>query len=219
MIQWAKEYESYPAMSLEHSFPSWVKSKITTVMPPELAALNSIHIKCQSSANVLTKPTVKHPQHIHVLGIIPLARKIGGGDVWIVALNWWVLICQIENRRWYFNVFIPSLVVMLLVSGEKNIMWLLQYAFNGSFNAVSIYVNSFYATVLFHILQYFVLCSFHFFFKDGAFPDAIPFLKWCHRRGIATGVTSNADERYGDSILPMLWVNSNYLFAFQQFHI
>lgn len=38
----------------------------------------------------------------------------------------------------------------------------------------------------------------------GAFPDAIPFLKWCSRRGIVTGVISNADERYGDSILPML---------------
>lgn len=38
----------------------------------------------------------------------------------------------------------------------------------------------------------------------GAFPDALPFLKWCHRRGIATGIISNADERYGDSILPML---------------
>jgi putative hydrolase of the HAD superfamily len=37
-----------------------------------------------------------------------------------------------------------------------------------------------------------------------AFPDAIPFLNWCHRRGIACGVISNADERYGDSILPML---------------
>jgi putative hydrolase of the HAD superfamily len=37
-----------------------------------------------------------------------------------------------------------------------------------------------------------------------AFPDAKPFLQWCHRRGIACGVISNADERYGDSILPML---------------
>ena len=37
-----------------------------------------------------------------------------------------------------------------------------------------------------------------------AFPDANPFLKWANRRGIACGVLSNADERYGDSILPML---------------
>jgi len=37
-----------------------------------------------------------------------------------------------------------------------------------------------------------------------AFPDARPFLKWAHRRGIICGVVSNADERYGDSILPML---------------
>ena len=38
----------------------------------------------------------------------------------------------------------------------------------------------------------------------GAFPDARPFLQWAHRRGIVVGVVSNADERYGDSILPML---------------
>ena len=37
-----------------------------------------------------------------------------------------------------------------------------------------------------------------------AFPDAIPFLNWCRRRGIVCGVISNADERYGDAILPML---------------
>ena len=37
-----------------------------------------------------------------------------------------------------------------------------------------------------------------------AFEDAAPFLKWAHRRGIIVGVVSNADERYGDSILPML---------------
>ena len=37
-----------------------------------------------------------------------------------------------------------------------------------------------------------------------AFPDARPFLNWAHRRGIICGVVSNADERYGDSILPML---------------
>lgn len=46
----------------------------------------------------------------------------------------------------------------------------------------------------------------------GAFPDAIPFLKWCHRRGIATGVISNADERYGDSILPMLGLGDDMRF-------
>mmetsp|Transcript_37490 Transcript_37490/g.65758 ORF Transcript_37490/g.65758 Transcript_37490/m.65758 type:complete len:320 (+) Transcript_37490:255-1214(+) len=46
----------------------------------------------------------------------------------------------------------------------------------------------------------------------GAFPDAIPFLKWCHRRGIATGVISNADERYGDSILPMLGLGDDMNF-------
>jgi len=37
-----------------------------------------------------------------------------------------------------------------------------------------------------------------------AFPDAQPFLTWAHRHGIVCGVLSNADERYGDSILPML---------------
>mmetsp|Transcript_30588 Transcript_30588/g.73378 ORF Transcript_30588/g.73378 Transcript_30588/m.73378 type:complete len:293 (-) Transcript_30588:157-1035(-) len=36
------------------------------------------------------------------------------------------------------------------------------------------------------------------------FPDAIPFLKWARRHGLVCGVLSNADERYGDSILPML---------------
>jgi len=45
-----------------------------------------------------------------------------------------------------------------------------------------------------------------------AFPDASPFLKWCHRRGIATGVISNADERYGDSILPMLGLGDDMKF-------
>mmetsp|Transcript_30109 Transcript_30109/g.56874 ORF Transcript_30109/g.56874 Transcript_30109/m.56874 type:complete len:350 (-) Transcript_30109:305-1354(-) len=46
----------------------------------------------------------------------------------------------------------------------------------------------------------------------GVFPDAIPFLKWCHRRGIVTGVVSNADERYGDSILPMLGLGDDMRF-------
>lgn len=36
------------------------------------------------------------------------------------------------------------------------------------------------------------------------FPDARPFLYWARRRGLVCGVLSNADERYGDSILPML---------------
>jgi putative hydrolase of the HAD superfamily len=36
------------------------------------------------------------------------------------------------------------------------------------------------------------------------FPDALPFLKWAQRSGLVCGVLSNADERYGDSILPML---------------
>uniref|UniRef100_A0A7R9WVY3 Haloacid dehalogenase-like hydrolase domain-containing protein 3 n=1 Tax=Craspedostauros australis TaxID=1486917 RepID=A0A7R9WVY3_9STRA len=37
-----------------------------------------------------------------------------------------------------------------------------------------------------------------------AFDDARPFLRWAQRNGIVCGVLSNADERYGDSILPML---------------
>jgi len=45
-----------------------------------------------------------------------------------------------------------------------------------------------------------------------AFPDVIPFLNWCHRRGIASGVISNADERYGDSILPMLGLQESMQF-------
>ena len=39
-----------------------------------------------------------------------------------------------------------------------------------------------------------------------AFADAKPFLRWAHRSGVVTGVLSNADERYGDSILPMLGI-------------
>ena len=46
----------------------------------------------------------------------------------------------------------------------------------------------------------------------GAFPDAFPFLKWAHRRGISCGVISNADERYGDSILPMLGLGDDMKF-------
>jgi putative hydrolase of the HAD superfamily len=36
------------------------------------------------------------------------------------------------------------------------------------------------------------------------FDDALPFLHWANRNHIACGLLSNADERYGDSILPML---------------
>lgn len=36
------------------------------------------------------------------------------------------------------------------------------------------------------------------------FDDALPFLQWANRNDIACGLLSNADERYGDSILPML---------------
>jgi putative hydrolase of the HAD superfamily len=36
------------------------------------------------------------------------------------------------------------------------------------------------------------------------FEDAIPFLHWAQRKNLVCGVLSNADERYGDSILPML---------------
>lgn len=46
----------------------------------------------------------------------------------------------------------------------------------------------------------------------GVFDDAKPFLKWCKRRGIACGVLSNADERYGDSILPMLGLSDHMQF-------
>ena len=38
----------------------------------------------------------------------------------------------------------------------------------------------------------------------GVFPDVVPFLTWARRKGIVTGIISNADERYGDAILPML---------------
>ena len=38
----------------------------------------------------------------------------------------------------------------------------------------------------------------------GVFADVIPFLTWARRRKIVTGIISNADERYGDAILPML---------------
>ena len=36
------------------------------------------------------------------------------------------------------------------------------------------------------------------------FDDVKPFLRWARRNRIVTGVISNADERYGDAILPML---------------
>jgi REG-2-like HAD superfamily hydrolase len=44
-----------------------------------------------------------------------------------------------------------------------------------------------------------------------AFPDAIPFLAWAQRHGVVCGVLSNADERYGDSILPMLGLTPDEL--------
>jgi len=37
-----------------------------------------------------------------------------------------------------------------------------------------------------------------------SFADAKPFLQWARRHNLVTGIVSNADERYGDSILPML---------------
>jgi putative hydrolase of the HAD superfamily len=43
------------------------------------------------------------------------------------------------------------------------------------------------------------------------FPDAAPFLKWARRHGLVCGVLSNADERYGDSILPMLGLSHDEL--------
>jgi len=43
------------------------------------------------------------------------------------------------------------------------------------------------------------------------FPDALPFLRWARRNGIVCGVLSNADERYGDSILPMLGLTHDEL--------
>ncbi|KAL7494462.1 hypothetical protein ACHAWT_003164 [Skeletonema menzelii] len=46
----------------------------------------------------------------------------------------------------------------------------------------------------------------------GVFDDAKPFLKWCKRHRIACGVLSNADERYGDSILPMLGLSDHMQF-------
>lgn len=49
-----------------------------------------------------------------------------------------------------------------------------------------------------------IYCRFGSHAAYEAFPDAVPFLKWANRRGIVCGVLSNADERYGDSILPML---------------
>ena len=36
------------------------------------------------------------------------------------------------------------------------------------------------------------------------FEDASPFLNWSQRKNVKMGLLSNADERYGDSILPML---------------
>jgi putative hydrolase of the HAD superfamily len=44
------------------------------------------------------------------------------------------------------------------------------------------------------------------------FGDALPFLKWAQRNNIVCGVLSNADERYGDSILPMLGLTDGLQF-------
>jgi putative hydrolase of the HAD superfamily len=44
------------------------------------------------------------------------------------------------------------------------------------------------------------------------FGDALPFLRWAHRNNIVCGVLSNADERYGDSILPMLGLTDGLKF-------
>lgn len=43
------------------------------------------------------------------------------------------------------------------------------------------------------------------------FEDATPFLNWAQRHNIICGVLSNADERYGDSILPMLGLSHDQL--------
>lgn len=43
------------------------------------------------------------------------------------------------------------------------------------------------------------------------FDDTLPFLHWSQRKDIVCGVLSNADERYGDSILPMLGVTHDEL--------
>lgn len=43
------------------------------------------------------------------------------------------------------------------------------------------------------------------------FDDALPFLHWAARHKIACGLLSNADERYGDSILPMLGLTHDEL--------
>ncbi len=43
------------------------------------------------------------------------------------------------------------------------------------------------------------------------FDDVQPFLRWARRNHIACGVLSNADERYGDSILPMLGLTHDEL--------
>ena len=43
------------------------------------------------------------------------------------------------------------------------------------------------------------------------FDDAVPFLHWAKRHNLVCGVLSNADERYGDSILPMLGMTHDEL--------
>ena len=48
------------------------------------------------------------------------------------------------------------------------------------------------------------------------FEDTLPFLHWVGRQHVVSGVLSNADDRYGDSILPMLGVTHDEL-QFQLF--
>ena len=43
------------------------------------------------------------------------------------------------------------------------------------------------------------------------FDDTLPFLSWAKRHNLVCGVLSNADERYGDSILPMLGMTPDEL--------
>ncbi|GAX24727.1 hypothetical protein FisN_4Hh285 [Fistulifera solaris] len=43
------------------------------------------------------------------------------------------------------------------------------------------------------------------------FEDTLPFLHWVQRKNIVCGILSNADERYGDSILPMLGLTHDEL--------
>lgn len=91
------------------------------------------------------------------------------------ALILWGRICRSLSKSEYFNASTQSLAATQLVSVVMLVL----------------------ANIFLHSDEQFPRI-------DGAFPDAIPFLKWCLRRGIVTGVISNADDRYGDSILPLL---------------